>query len=228
MNIVAMIPYWDKYKFPDQSVRNRDTLKIGGSSLIERVVDLVQGVKQIDDIIIYSSNEKVKNFVDASLECKFLKRDVILDDENISIEDIIESFLKKTDADVIVLMHPKCPFLRLESLEDCINKVVSGGFDSAFIGSKHKKMAWFKGEPLNYSLVSGGNTQSLSSLEPVIFELSSVYVFTRKLFKRTRRRVGVNPYVRFVSHFEGFEIDRADDYQIAELIINAGLDILED
>ena len=54
------------------------------------------------------------------------------------------------------------------------------------------------------------------------------YVFTRKLFKRTRRRVGVNPYVRFVSHFEGFEIDRADDYQIAELIINAGLDILKD
>ena len=36
-----------------------------------------------------------------------------------------------------------------------------------------------------------------------------------------------NPYIKFVSHFEGFEIDRAEDYEIAELIINAGLDVLE-
>jgi CMP-N-acetylneuraminic acid synthetase len=227
MKIVTMIPYWHEYRFPEQSVSNRDTLKIGGYSLIERAVDLVQNIEQVNEVIVYSSDEQVKKFLDSSLKYKFLKREVRLDDENISIEDIIESFLKKSDADVIVLMHPKCPFLKPKSLEDCINKVISGSFDSAFIGSKHQKLAWFKGEPLNYSLVSGDNTQSLSSLEPVIFESSSVYVFTRELFEKTRRRIGINPYMKFIGHFEGFEIDRSEDYEIAELIINAGLDALE-
>lgn len=124
-------------------------------------------------------------------------------------------------------MHPKCPFLRTASLAECINQVVDGSFDSAFIGSKHKKMAWFNKAPLNYSLESGGNTQSLSSLEPVIFESSSVYVFTRELFNNTRRRLSLNPYMKFVGHFEGFEIDQPEDFDIAELIVNAGLDVLE-
>lgn len=227
MKTVAMIPYWHEYRFPDQSVSNRDTLKIGGHSLIERAVMLLQGIEQIDEIIIYSSNEQVQDLFDESLKYSFIKRDKRLDDENISIEDIIESFLKTTDADVILLVHPKCPFLRPDSVEDCINKVVSGTFDSAFFGSKHKKLAWFKGEPLNYSLVNGVNTQSLSSLESVIFESSSVYVFTRELFENTRRRISPNPYMKFLGHFEGFEIDRPDDYEIAELIINAGLDVME-
>jgi CMP-N-acetylneuraminic acid synthetase len=161
------------------------------------------------------------------LSYSFSKRDHKLDDANVSIEDIIETFLPTTDADVILLMHPKCPFLSPRSIEDCLDKVVSGSFDSSFVGSKYKKMAWFKGEPLNYSLESGSNTKHLTSLEPIILESSSVYVFTRELFDKSRRRIGKNPYIKFVGHFEGFEIDRAEDFEIAELIINAGLDVLE-
>ena len=227
MKTVAMIPHWHEYRFPDQSVSDRDTLKIAGHSLIERTIHLLQNIEQIDQIIIYSSNEKVLEVIDDSLSYSFLKRDHKLDDANVSIEDIIETFLPTTDADVILLMHPKCPFLRSDSVEDCLNKVVSGRFDSAFIGSKYKKMAWFKGEPLNYSLESGSNTKHLTSLEPIILESSSVYVFTRELFYKSRRRIGKNPYIKFVGHFEGFEIDRAEDCEIAELIINAGLDVLE-
>ena len=227
MKTVVMIPYWNEYQFPEESIANRDTIKIGGHSLIERAVSIVQNVEQVDDVIIYSSNEQVKELLDDSLRYKFQKRDPELDNENISIEDIIEKFLITSDADVIVLMHPKCPFLKTKSLTECINKVVDGSFDSAFVGSKHRKLTWFNGEPLNYSLESGGSTQSLSSLEPVIFESSSVYVFTRELFEKTRRRVGLKPFMKFVGHFEGFEIDRPDDYEIAELIINAGLDIVE-
>lgn len=227
MKVVALIPYWDEYRFPEQSVSNRDTIKIGGHSLIERTVMLLQDIDQVDDIVIYSSNEQVQELFDDSLKYSFLKRDESLDHDNISIEDIIENFLKETEADVVLLVHPKCPFLRPDSVQDCINKVARGSFDSAFFCSKHKKLAWFNGKPLNHSLISKGHTPSLSTLEPVIFESSSVYVFTRKLFESTRRRIGSNPYMKFLGHFEGFEIDRIDDYEIAELIINAGLDVTE-
>lgn len=226
MKIDVMIPYWQEYKFPDKSISNRDTIKIGGHSLIERAVRAVQNIEQINNIVIYSSNEQVKELLDDSLQYTFQKRPLELDDESVSIEDIIERFLSTSDADAIVLMHPKCPFLRTKSITECVNNVIDGSFDSAFIGSKHQKLAWFNGKPLNYTLKSGDNTQSLSSLEPVIFESSSVYVFTRDLFNKTRRRVGSSPYMKIVGHFEGFEIDQPEDFEIAELIVNAGLDVM--
>lgn len=226
MKIDALIPYWQEYKFPDQSISNRDTVRIGGHSLIERAVKTLQNIELIDNIIIYSSNEKVKDLLEGSLEYTFQKRDLDLDDESVSIEDIIERFIKTSDADVVVLLHPKCPFLKSESIAECIVKVAKEDYDSAFIGSQLRKLSWFSGKPLNYSLKRGGNTPSLTSLEPVIFESSSVYVFTRKLFEKTRRRTGLNPYMKFVGHFEGFEIDREEDYEIAELIVNAGLDVI--
>lgn len=227
MKTIVMIPYWNEYRFPDKSIRNRDTLKVGGHSLIERAVSAVQGIKLIDEVVIFSSDEQVKKFLNSSLKFTFQKRDLELDNESVSIEDIIDSFLKTSDADIIVLMHPKCPFLRSESIAECVNNVVNGSFDSAFIGSKNRKPTWFNGKPLNYTLERGEDTKSLSSIEPVIFESSSVYVFTRELFNNTRRRVSLNPYMKFVGHFEGFEIDQHEDFEVAELILNAGLDGFE-
>ena len=40
-----------------------------------------------------------------------MKRDSSLDSQEVSIEDIVEKFLQNSDADIIVLMHPRCPFI---------------------------------------------------------------------------------------------------------------------
>jgi len=225
MKTVLLIPYWEKYRFPEEGINNRDTLKIGGHSLLERSVKIGNETEQIDDVIIYSSNEQVLELIDDSLQFTFLQRASALDKQSVSIEDIIEKFLIASDADVVALMHPRCPFIRTDSLTDCINKVVSKKHDSAFIATRYKKLAWFKGEPLNYSLEKGGNTLNVSEIEPVVLESSSVYVFSRALFERTRRRIGSNPYMKIVGRFEGFDIESSDDYEIAELIVNAGLDV---
>ncbi len=225
MKIVAMIPYWEKYQFPDDNIKNRDTMKIGGHSLLERTISICNNVPVIDEVVIYSSNEQILELLDEKLKYKFQQRDVDLDQQSVSIEDIIERFLSVSGADIIVLIHPRCPFIRSGSIDECINKVINDSFDSAFIATRYKKLAWFRGQPLNYSLEKGGNTLNVSDVEPVILESSSVYVFTRELFEQTRRRIGSNPYMKFVGRFEGFDIESIDDYEIAELIVNAGLDI---
>ena len=53
MKTVAMIPHWDEYRFPDQSVTDRDTLKIAGHSLIERTICLLQDIEQIPSYNIF-------------------------------------------------------------------------------------------------------------------------------------------------------------------------------
>ena len=104
----------------------------------------------------------------------------------------------------------------------CIDKVLAGDTDSAFLARNIQRNAWFEGKPLNFS--NHKDTPSLSKLPPVLIESSSFYVFTRELFESNRRRIGESPYIKEIGHLEGFEVDNQDDLTMAELIINAGLD----
>ncbi len=227
MKTVMLIPYWHDYKLPKESVSHRDTLKIGGHTLLERAVKISGLVSNDNEPYIFTSYEKIHDLIDDDLEYQYLQRDKNLDRPEVSIEDIIEGFIKEVDADIIVLMHPRCPFLKPSTISNCIEQVISNKYNSAFIASSYKKLAWFEGKPLNYSLKTGDSTQHLGQLEPVILESSAVYVFRKDLFLKTRHRVSDNPYIKIVGRFEGFEIDTSDDYKIAELIVNAGLDRTE-
>jgi CMP-N-acetylneuraminic acid synthetase len=223
LKIVAMIPYWSGYVFPEESLGQRDTLTLGGHALINYTVKVAANVEAIGDVIIYASDDKILDRIEDKRRCRYICRDKDLDAQGVSIESIIDRFLTVSDADIVVLMHPKNPFLRPTTVSTCIKMVVGGEYDSAFVATKARKFAWFNGQPLNYS--SARDTPSLSCIEPVVLESSSVYVFSRKLFERTRHRIGSNPYIHETGHFEGFEVDHPDDYEIAELIVNAGLEL---
>lgn len=227
MKKVVLIPYWAGYSFPDQSMARRDTVKIGGRSLMDHTIQIANGIDNIDDVIVYASSDKVLSELSNKTHCSYLKRDSDLDNQGVSIEDIVERFLSISDADLIILMHPKSPFLRPKSIAECVNKVMNKEHDSAFIATSSKKLAWFRGKPLNYTLAKNEKTPGMSSIEPVILESSSVYVFTRALFESSRRRIGNDPFVKIVGHFEGFEIDQEDDYKVADLIMNAGLEVYD-
>jgi len=222
MNIVALIPFWADYESLGGEVSNRPLVNIGGKSLINRTVEIINRVNSIKEVVIFASNDKILDYLNDKIRYRFIKRDQSLDSENTSIEDIIESFLSSSDADIVVLIHPRSPFIKPETIQECIDKVTLFDFDSAFVANSVRKHAWFKGETLNYS--RNGDTPALSDIDPILVETASVYVFTRVLFNNERRRIGQKPYVKEVGHFEGFEIDRDDDFEIANLIINSGLD----
>jgi len=222
MKVVALIPFWSEYLFPKNSLSKRDTLKLGENSLIDYTVKIANQVNILDEVIIYSSSDDVLNLMNKDSKCRLIKRDSDLDAIGVSIEDIIERFLTVSDADIIVLMHPKCPFLRNKTISSCIAEVKSGKYDSACVVVQARKLAWFNGKPLNYTLSK--STPALSSIEPVALESSSVYVFTRELFENTRNRISDNPFMINIGHFEGFEVDTEDDYKMAELIVNSGFE----
>ena len=222
MKIVALIPFWSEYQYVNNEIICRSLLEIGGKSLINRSIEILNRVALIDEVIIFSSSEKIIKHLDHNLQYKFLKRDQLLDSDKVSIEDIIESFFQNSDASIVVLMHPKSPFIKFRTIQSCVDKVASGEFDSAFVAQSIKKHVWFKNERLNYS--KNHDTPSLSSIDPILIEMSSVYVFTRELFKKYRSRIGLKPYIKEISHFEGFEVESLDDFEMSELIINSGLD----
>jgi CMP-N-acetylneuraminic acid synthetase len=222
MKVTALIPFWVDYRSLDNSINDRPLVDIGGKSLISRTIETINHVELVDEVVVFSSSDKICDFISEGAIYKFVKRDKKLDSEKASIEDVIDGFIKKSNTDIILLVHPKSPFIKSTTMQECVEQVVSGKFDSAFVANSIKKHVWFQGEPLNYS--RSEDTPALSKIDPILVETCSVYVFTRSLFENTRHRIGEDPYIKEIGHFEGLEVDRLDDFEMAELIINAGLD----
>ena len=220
MKIVALIPYWMNYQIDDFG-QHKNLKKLGGKYLINYSIELLNSISQIDETIVFCSDNKINDYINKNLEYKFLSRDKSLDNNNVSIDEIIESFLLLEKADIIVLLHPNSPFLSVPTLKECLTNVISKQYDSSFTAYEFKKLAWYKNKPLNYSLDE--ITPNLETLEPVIIEQSSLYIFTKDSFIIHKKRIGNSPYIKVINHFEGHEVSSEEDFEIAELIVNSGM-----
>ena len=216
MKTVALVPA----KLKSDRVPFKNIKMLGGIPLVNYTIRTLNKVPGIDEIIIFASDPSICSHLQHGLKYKFLERPEYLDTQETKIQDIIREFLKKTDADTIVLFHITSPFLRAETVSDCIEKVNSGKYDSAFSAYEIKKFCWYKGKPLNYSLKA--NTPRTQDIDPVIVEQSSLYVFKREVFEKKGQRISEKPYIKLIDHFEGHDIDTSEDFRIAELIVNTG------
>lgn len=219
MKTVAFVPYWLGYR--QNQKEHKNLKKLGGKYLINYTLQLLNKVPQVDQTYIYCSDIKILDYLDNNANYEYLQRPASLDTEDAAIEDIIDAFLAQVEADVVVLIHPNSPFLQPKTLSKCIDAVKSEGYDSALTAFRFEKLSWFNDKPLNYSLDKP--IPKLSSITPVIFEQSSVYVFRRDSYYESRKRIGKNPFFNFIDHFEGHEVNTPDDYTIAELIVNSGM-----
>lgn len=221
MTVISLIPYWLDYSAEQKAIAKNKKI-LAGHHLINYSINALNQIDSIDDVVIFASNDKVLDYIDDDCRYTFWKRPDYLDHMSVSIEDIISEFMKKAEADIIVLLHPNCPFLEAKTIADCISKVQSGKYDSAFTAYKYHKFSWHKGKPLNYSL-EHSSTPRLSDIEPIIIEQGSLYVFTRESFQKKSRRIGEKVYIKEINHFEGHEVNEIEDFEIAELIINSGM-----
>lgn len=221
MKVVSFIPYWAGYRSNLESGVPRNLIRVGGRYLINYSLEVLNAVPKIDEVFIYASGDEIAQAIEPDIEYQLFSRPPWLDAENVSIEDIVCQFVKDVDADVYVLLHPNSPFLTKETLNECVDNVASKAYDSAFTGYKVQKFAWYKGAPLNYKLEDG--VPNVKAVEPVYFEQSSLYVFSKELFVSSNRRIGKEPFIRLVDHFEGFEVNSKADLDIAELIVNSGM-----
>lgn len=166
-------------------------------------------------INVYCSDEAVVPFLPAGIN--FIKRSEILDLPTSNFTQIFTAFMNDVDADIYVYAHATAPFITVETMESCINAVLSGEYDSAFCAVKLQDYLWKNGEPLNFDAANLPRTQDL---EPIYQETSGVYVFTKEVFQKYHRRIGVKPYIKEVSFKEAVDIDNPEDFELAQIMLN--------
>jgi len=189
--------------------------EIGGKPMVSRAIAMLNQVKAISETILYCSDETIKQYIDKNLSYAFVKRPVELDLDEATFNDVLGPITERTETDYIVYLSCTSPFLRSETIDDMIAHIDSGEFDSAFAAFNLQSFCWFKGKPLNYDPTSVPRTQNI---EPILQEISSLYIYSKELFQKHRRRIGFKPYIKIVDIFEGWDIDTMEDLKMAELI----------
>ena len=216
MKIVALIPFWDSYETNEFRLR-----KIAGRYLLSYTLEKLNSIQSIQSSFIYSSSDSVKKYLESHLKYTYLERPLTLDDINVSIETVIESFLHKVDADIVILLHPTSPLLTGNSIQMGLDYVLHEKFDSCFAAVKHSKFAWFQSKPLNYDLKK--DVPAIKSLDPVFFEQSSLYIFRVESFLKSKHRLSGSIKAIEINHLEGLEVRSEIDYELVQLIVNSGM-----
>ena len=208
--VVALVPI----KLNSQRLPHKNILPIGGKPLSYHILNSLKNIPNIDEVYVYCSNEKIKNYIPKDVT--YLERDSYLDGDLIKGFDIYESFINKVDADIYILAHTTSPFLKASTIENALDHVLEGEYDSAFSAQKIQTFAWYDGKPINYDINDVPRTQDIN---PIYVETSGFFIFEKEIFTKHRRRIGFKPYIQVVDSMEAIDIDTKEDYDFACKII---------
>lgn len=211
MKIVAIMPI----KLKNERCPGKNTRMLGSKPLMQHELDSLKETNMCDSINVYCSSEDVVPFIPEGVN--FIKRPDFLDLPTSNFTQIFSNFIATVDADIYVYAHATAPFITVNTIKECIQAVVSGDYDSAFCAIKLQDYLWKDGEPLNFNASNIPRTQDL---EPIYQETSGVYVFTKEVFEKYKRRIGKKPFIKEVSFKETVDIDNPEDFDLAEALVN--------
>ena len=210
MKVVAFVPI----RLNSKRVVGKNLKTLGGKPLMQYILETLVKVGNIDEVYVYCSSEEVIPYL--PLGVKFLKRSTALDSDETLGKEIYEAFVNDVDADVYMLAHTTSPFIKATTIENAIEKVISGGHDSSFSAQKIQTFTWYNGKPLNYSLKDIPRTQTI---EPVYVETSAFYIFRREVWTELGQRIGNTPHMAIIDQIEGIDIDYPEDFEFASKVV---------
>lgn len=209
--IIAVMPI----KLKNERCPGKNTRLLGDKPLLQYELDSLKETGLCDEINVYCSDEAVVPFLPEGVN--FIRRSKELDLPTSNFTQIFTCFMNEKNADVYVYAHATAPFVTVDTMKQCIEAVVSGEYDSAFCAEKLQDYLWQDGKPLNFDATNVPRTQDL---KPIFQETSGVYVFTKDVFEKYNRRIGMKPFIKEVSFREAVDIDNPEDFQLAEVMLN--------
>lgn len=126
--------------------------------------------------------------------------------------------------DIVVLLYATSPLRKTEHITECIDLVLNKGFDSALTLREDRSYIWEKTgdavevKPVNYDPKKRGPNQLEGWNQWV--ENKAVYVMKRDLLMETGCRLGGRIGYVEMSKLDSIDIDKFEDFMLAEAIIN--------
>lgn len=214
MKIVAIMPI----KLNNERLPGKNTKLLGDKPLLQYELLTLLQTEMVESINVYCSDKSICDFLPEHVG--FIQRPESLDLPTSNFTQIFENFMREVKADIYVYAHATAPFITAETMCQCIEAVKSGRNDSAFCAVKIQDFLWKDNEPLNFD---AANVPRSQDLEPIYRETSGIYVFTKDVFCKYRRRIGKNPFIKEVTYKEAIDINNPEDFELAKAMLDVDM-----
>jgi CMP-N-acetylneuraminic acid synthetase/regulator of RNase E activity RraA len=208
MKTVAFVPV----KKNSSRIENKNTKLLDGKELFLHTVEKLLCCDFIDEVYVDTESQEIINIAEHT-GCKFLIRDISLANNKTDGNALFYNEIRQVDADIYIQVLCTSPFIRTETIEEGVNKVKNGDYDSAFLTRQEKLYLWRDNRPL-YDIENIPNSIDLNY---TTFETMGLYI-TNKNALNHKKRIGKNPYMLKSSPQEAIDVNCPEDFELAELI----------
>ena len=215
--IVCIIPA----RSGSKRIKNKNTVKIKSTSLINYICSKVQNSKLVKNFYVATDSKKIFNLIENKKKFIFYNRSKKSASAKSKTEEVILEFLKenKMISDIIVIIQLTNPFINSKILDKAITKFLRDGYDSMLSVSETNKFLWKKKKftkPINYNFIKRPMTQNLKNY---LVENGSFYIFNSKSFMKFKNRLHGKIGYYIMPKISQFEIDDKEDLKIVKNFI---------
>ncbi len=223
MKVIAMIPA----RLGSKRVKKKNLRMIDGQPLISYIVDSVMYANVFDEIYI-NSEADIFGKIAEEKGVRFYKRPAEFSTDSSTNDEFGLDFIKNVNGDILIQILPTSPLLTPEEIRDFVNEMVNKAYDS-LISVEHKQIASVYGEgdkEINFDKCKANPPSQ--TMVPVKAYATALMGWTYKSFTTNMEKFGAAYHGGDgkTGYFElrglsTIDIDREEDFQLAEAIIQA-------
>lgn len=214
--VTATVPM----KGNSERVPNKNIRLLNGKPVCHWIIESLSKSKYVDEIIINTDSEKIKEIVSNFHLVKVLDRPEFLLGDAVSMQPLLAYDIEYAKNEHIFQTHSTNPLLSTETIDRAIETYFSklDTNDALFSVTPIQQRFYFKnGEAVNHD---PNNMIQTQLLEPIYHENSCLYIFSRETNRNVKNRNGKNPYFFEMDPLEAADIDEWHDFLWAEFLMN--------
>lgn len=202
-----------------ERVPGKNMKLLRGRPLFHWIVDSLSQSKYIKEIIINTDSDEIadnaKRYFDVTIH---MRPAYLLNITSNEADQIIEYDLSQTNGEFFLQSHSTTPLLLPGTIDHTVETYFrQNRYDSLIsVTLLRKRFYWPDGTPINHDPDNLIRTQELP---PIYEENSCVYLFSRAIFNVRKSRIGYRPLMCPVGILESVDIDEADDFELAEALL---------
>jgi len=215
--VIAIIPA----RGGSKSIPSKNIKDFAGRPLIYWVVKAANDSGIIDEVIVSTDSDQIRNTVAAF---GFTKVDVVARSkestlDNASSETVLLEVAERHEFEDLLFLQATNPFVKGSDIDSAYDLYKKGEYDSVFSGVPQKRFIWKKENdtavPLNYDYSSRPMRQAF---EGFLVENGVFFITSKKNLLKYKNRLSGRIGVYEMSPHSYFELDEPHDWEIMEAI----------
>lgn len=211
MRITAVIPI----RTGSQRVQDKNLRPFADTNLMELKIKALLQVPELTSIVVNTNSDAAIEIVKKYYPgVKTHRREEYYASSKCSGSEFFQHLGEVTDTDIFVYCPCTSPFIKPQTISQCINQFLSSNnYDCLATVSSVKDFLWLDGKPMNYNPAHAPNSQDLPNVVALNF---GVTVVKKEDLIRNSNIIGKNPQFIITDDIEAIDIDTPLDFYIAE------------